>query len=136
VSFSPRPAEAGSEQTRKNDDAGAFADVAHLVREQARKSDLVAKTGDTRLSILAPDTDAAGARLLVARLQRELEAASKRAKTPSSVRLRVGYCAVSDMASANLDLTELVHRAESALDSVPITGKGDTVVSFDELPVS
>jgi DNA-binding response OmpR family regulator len=136
VAFSPQPAAAGSEQTRKNDDAGAFADVAHLVREQARKSDLVAKTGDTRLSILAPDTDAAGARLLVARLQRELDAASKRAKVVNSVRLRVGYCAVSDMASANLDLTELVHRAESALDSVPITGKGDTVVSFDELPAS
>lgn len=136
VSFSPQPAGVGSEQTRKNDDAGAFADVAHLVREQARKSDLVAKTGTTRLSILAPDTDAAGARLLVARLQRELDAASKRAKAGSSVRLRVGYCAVSDMASANLDLTELVHRAESALDSVPITGKGEGVVSFDELPLS
>src|SRR5438045_7761460 len=38
VSFSPQPAGVGSEQTRKNDDAGAFADVAHLVREQARKS--------------------------------------------------------------------------------------------------
>lgn len=136
VTFSPQPAGFGSEQTRKNDDAGAFADVAHLVREQARKSDLVAKTGTSRLSILAPDTDAAGARLLVARLQRELDAASKRAKAGSSVRLRVGYCAVSDMASANLDLSELVHRAESALDSVPTTGQGEAVVSFDELPLS
>jgi hypothetical protein len=40
------------------------------------------------------------------------------------------------MASANFDLTELVHRAESALDSSPITGQGELVVSFDELPVS
>src|SRR5205823_8957120 len=31
VTFSPQPAGDGSEQTRKIDDAGAFADVAHLV---------------------------------------------------------------------------------------------------------
>jgi len=133
LAFSPQPAEAGSEQTRKNYDAGAFADVANLVREQARKSDIVAKTGDTQLSVLAPDTDAAGARLLVARLQRELESTSGKRRSGTPVRLRAGYCAVSDLAAAKVDLTELVHRAESALASLPISGDGETVVGFDEV---
>ncbi len=137
LAFSPEqePLESGRRRTTE-DENGAFDDIAQVVRGQARKSDVVAKTGQSRLAILAPDTDAAGARLLVARLQRELDATSKNAATRGSVRLRAGYCAVSDLATANVDLAELVHRAESALAHVSSTGQRDTVVSFDELPVS
>jgi len=106
------------------------------VRDQARRSDIVAKTGDSQLSILAPDTDAAGARLLVARLQRELNAAFGKTKLGGSLTFRAGFSAVSDLASANVDLNELVHRAESALAYIPTSGPGDSVVSFDELPIS
>jgi hypothetical protein len=137
LAFSPQqePLESGRHRTTE-DENGAFDDIAQVVRGQSRKSDVVAKTGESRLAILAPDTDAAGARLLVARLQRELDAASKNTTTPGSIRLRAGYCAVSDLAAANVDLTELVHRAESALAHVSATDQLDTVVSFDELPVS
>ena len=137
LAFSPQqePFEPGRRRTTE-DERGAFDDAAQVVRGQSRKSDIVAKTGDSRLAILAPDTDAAGARLLVARLQRELDAASKNTTTPGSIRLRAGYCAVSDLAAANVDLTELVHRAESALAHVSSPGQLDTVASFDELPVS
>ena len=120
---------------RIGDDTESFADGVHILREQARKSDVVAKTGETQLALLAPDTDAAGARLLVARLQREIDAASKKTHS-GSFRLRAGYCAVSDLSAANVDVTELVHRANSALAHVPIDGIGDAIVSFDDLPVS
>lgn len=133
LAFSPQTAE-GS--TDKRADDGAFAEVAHVVREQARRSDIVAKTGDSQLSILAPDTDAAGARLLVARLQRELDAAARNTNLSGSFKLRAGYCAVPDLAAADIDLTELVHRAESALARVPTDGRGQPVVGFDELPAS
>jgi DNA-binding response OmpR family regulator len=133
LAFSPENAETGG--GLRTDD-GTFAEVAHVVREQARRSDIVAKTGDSQLSILAPDTDAAGARLLVARLQRELDAASKNTTVHGSFRLRAGYCAVPDLALADIDLTELVHRAESALARVPAHGTGDGVMGFDEIPVS
>jgi len=136
LAFSPQPGSDGSERTKKADADGAFAEVAHIVREQARRSDIVAKTGDSQLSILAPDTDAAGARLLVARLQRELNAAFGKSKLGGSLTFRAGFSAVSDLASANVDLNELVHRAESALAYVPPSGPGDSVVSFDELPIS
>jgi GGDEF domain-containing protein len=120
---------------RSGEDTDSFADVVHILREQARKSDVVAKTGETQLALLAPDTDAAGARLLVARLQREIDAASKKTHS-GSFRLRAGYCAVSDLSAANLDVTELVHRANSALAHVPVDGLGDAIVSFDDLPIS
>jgi len=131
LAFSPQPDGAAPKA-----DESTFAEVAHVVREQARRSDIVAKTGDSQLSILAPDTDAAGARLLVARLQRELDAASKGTTTGGSFKLRAGFCAVPDLAAAHIDLTELVHRAESALARVPADGHGDTVMGFDELPTS
>jgi DNA-binding response OmpR family regulator len=125
--------EVGSSMLWKESAAG-FADVAHVFREQSRQSDVVGHVGDSRFAILAPDTDAAGARLLVARLQRELDKASKNKSIGGDVRLRAGYSAVSDLASANVNVAELVHRAESALDHAPIQGETDAIVSFDDLP--
>jgi PleD family two-component response regulator len=135
VAFS-QPTDFESGQRRSGDETESFADIVHVVREQARKSDVVAKTGKSQIAILAPDTDAAGARLLVARLQRELGAASKNNAHSGSFRLLAGYCAVSDLSAANVDVTELVHRAESALAGIPADGHGAGVMSFDDLPLS
>ncbi|HEY3114573.1 MAG TPA: response regulator [Gemmatimonadaceae bacterium] len=136
VAFAPQvhDREVGSSTLWKESAAG-FADVAHIFREQSRQSDVVGHVGDLRLAILAPDTDAVGARLLVARLQRELDRASQKKTIAGKVRLRAGYSAVSDLAESNVNVADLVHRAESALDHAPIQGEGDAVVSFDDLPV-
>jgi len=136
VAFAPQvhDREVGSSTLWKESAAG-FADVAHIFREQSRQSDVVGHVGDLRLAILAPDTDAVGARLLVARLQRELDRASQKKTIAGKVRLRAGYSAVSDLAESNVNVADLVHRAESALDHAPIQGEGDAIVSFDDLPV-
>jgi DNA-binding response OmpR family regulator len=136
VAFAPQvhDREIGSSMLWKESLVG-FADVAHVFREQSRQSDVVGHVGDLRLAILAPDTDAAGARLLVARLQRELDHASKNKTIGGQVRLRVGYSAVSDLAASKVNVAELVHRAESALDHAPIQGDGTAIVSFDDLPI-
>jgi DNA-binding response OmpR family regulator len=126
--------EVGSSMLWKESAAG-FADVAHVFREQSRQSDVVGHVGDSRFAILAPDTDATGARLLVARLQREIDKATRNKSIPGEIRLRAGYSAVSDLASANVNVAELVHRAESALDHAPLKGDSDTIVSFDDLPI-
>ena len=135
VAFSSQRTGLAPGQARSGEESDSFADVVHVLREQARKSDVVAKTGESQLAILAPDTDAAGARLLVARLQREIDAASNTSHS-GTFRLRAGYCAVSDLSAANVDITELVHRAKSALARVPAEGLGDAVLSFDDLPLS
>jgi DNA-binding response OmpR family regulator len=136
VAFAPQvlDREVGSSTLWKESAIG-FADVAHVFREQSRQSDVVGHVGDARLAILAPDTDAEGARRLVARLQGALDRASKTKAIAGQVRLRAGYSAVSDLAMANINLADLVHRAESALDHAPIQGEGDAIVSFDDLPI-
>jgi len=136
LAFSTQPGDAEPGRRSADEQRGTLADIAHVVREQARRSDVVGMTADSQLAILAPGTDAAGARLLVARLQRELDAASKSTALNGSYRLTAGYCAVSDLSAANMDLNELVQRAESALAHVPALGQGEAVMSFDELPSS
>lgn len=111
-----------------------FAEVASLFRAQARKSDIVGHMGGSRLAILAPDTDSAAARKLVARLQTELDATTNHSTSKGKLRLRAGYCAVSDFAVADFDPAELVHRAQSALEGIPIDGLGDPILSYDDLP--
>jgi len=135
VAFAPQvlDRELGSTMLWKESAAG-FADVAHVFREQSRQSDVVGHVSDSRFAILAPDTDAAGARLLIARLQRELDKAAKNKTIAGQVRLRAGYSAVTDLAASNVNVAELVHRAESALDHAPIQGDNDAIVSFDDLP--
>lgn len=136
VAFAPQvqDREIGSSMLWKESPTG-FADVAHVFREQSRQSDVVGLVGESRLAILAPDTNAEGARLLVARLQRELDKASKNKAIAGEVRLRAGFSAVADLAESNVNVAELVHRAESALDHAPIQGEGDAIVSFDDLPI-
>ena len=136
VAFAPQvlDREVGSSMLWKESPTG-FADVAHVFREQSRQSDVVGHVGDSRLAILAPDTDADGARLLVARLQRELDRASKSKAISGHIRLRAGFSAVPDLAESKVNVAELVHRAESALDHAPIQGETDAIVSFDDLPI-
>ena len=136
VAFAPQvhDREIGSSMLWKESPT-AFADVAHVFREQSRQSDVVGHVSESRLAILAPDTDAEGARLLVARLQRELDRASENKSIVGQVRLRVGYSAVTDLAASKVNVAELVHRAESALDHAPIQGQGTAIVSYDDLPI-
>lgn len=136
VAFSPQvlDREVGSSMLWKETPTG-FADVAHVFREQSRQSDIVGHVGDSRLAILAPDTNATGARLLVARLQRELDRAAAGGNISGQVRLRAGFSAVPDLAESKVNVAELVSRAENALSHSPLQGDADTVVSYDDLPV-
>jgi hypothetical protein len=47
--------------------------------------------------------------------------------------LRAGYCAVSNLAAANIIPSELVRRAETALASAPRGGFESIAVNFDEV---
>ncbi|MFL5561404.1 MAG: response regulator [Gemmatimonadaceae bacterium] len=90
--------------------------VVAVCRTHGRKSDIVAQLTKSKVVILAPDTDAAGARLLVDRLRRALSESSNFSAGPRQLPLRAGYSAVSDLADSGIEATELVRRASSALD--------------------
>jgi DNA-binding response OmpR family regulator len=111
-----------------------FATVAELCRMQSRKSDIVAHVSESRLAILAPDTDAAGARLLVNRLRDALERSTDRTVDAGELELRAGYSAVADLAQAGVEPAELVRRASTALDHLQFADTGGSLMSFDELP--
>lgn len=134
VAFSPtvHDREVGS-TTVWRDGATDFADVAHIFREQSRQSDIVGHMSESRLAVIAPDTDAEGARLMVARLQRELDRAAKNKVIKGEVKLRAGFSAVADLAAAHLNVADLVTRAESALNHVPRNSSAPQVLAFEDM---
>lgn len=124
------PAQAISdEQASEN-----FATVAELCRLQSRRSDIVAHVSESRLVILAPDTDANGARLLVSRLRSALARGAGAPPGGSALGVRAGYCAVADLADSDVEPTDLVRRAGSALDHLQFADRPDGLLSFDDLP--
>lgn len=110
----------------------SFAAVADFCRSHSRKSDIVAHLSESRLVILAPDTDAEGAKLLVGRLRRALGQAMRTASL-ADTGLRAGYSAVADLADSGLEPAELVRRASSALDHLHLADMNDGSRSFDEM---
>ena len=112
----------------------AFALIAEVCRLHSRKSDIVAHVSDSRLTILAPDTDASGARLLVSRLRRALDQSAQRAPGSAKQGVRAGYSAVADLADSGVNPAELVRRAAFALDHLQQVGTADGLMSFDDVP--
>jgi DNA-binding response OmpR family regulator len=133
LAFSSLTAEREIPKTPVREPDFAFDDMASIFRAQSRKSDVVGHVGESRLAILAPDTDANGARLLVARLQNEFDKAATNRTIPHRVWLRAGFSAVPDLANARIEVEEMVHRATSALDRIPEGSDPGSILSFDDL---
>lgn len=111
-----------------------FATVAEVCRVQSRKSDIVAHVSDSRLVILAPGTDAKGARQLVDRLRRALGRTSDGSGGMRDLEVRAGYSAVTDLADASMEPRDLVRRSATALDHLRFANSPDGLMSFEELP--
>ncbi len=115
----------------------ALAEVTDVCRATSRRSDVVGYLGDSRVAILAPDTDAAGVQRLISRLQQAHSQAATRSRSGRRTSaLRAGYCAVANLAAANLAPGELVKRAETALEHAPRGRFEATTVNFDEVLLS
>jgi len=115
----------------------ALAQITDVCRAQSRRSDVVGYLGESRVAILAPDTDAPGVIRLIERLQQGLSESSSRSKEGrKTASLRAGYCVVPNLAAANLAPSELVRRAETALQRAHDVRGGTAAVSFDEVLLS
>ena len=115
----------------------ALSVITDVCRAQSRRSDILGYLGQSRVAILAPDTDVAGVQRLIDRLQQSLsEGAVKGHARHRPASLRAGYCAVSNLATANLSPGELVRRAETALAYAPRGGFDSAAVNFDEMLTS
>jgi PleD family two-component response regulator len=114
--------------------------MADVCRAQSRKSDVVGYVGESRFAILAPDTDEAGARQFVDRLQRAVSKTSAviEIDQPQSL-LHAGFYAVPDFSAAGVDAHEVVRRAKAALQHAQKQMEGKRIsgsFSFSEVPVS
>lgn len=110
--------------------------MAELCRTKSRKSDVVGYVGESRFAILAPDTDEAGARHFVERLQEALEKLPSTAASDVETSLHAGFYAVADFSASGVDGAEVVGRAETALSYALSSTAGPGALSFDDLPVN
>ena len=109
--------------------------VSQLFKKKGRVSDAIGRLGSLEFAIIAPATNADGARRLVARLQGVLQETLSSDETGSlPMRIRVGYCAVPDFAEASVDAVEMLLRAATALHHTRQNHEDTLVTSFDELP--
>ena len=115
-------------------DGAAVVRCVNALKSAPRLSDVVGRLGATEFAVLAPGTDAGGARRLAERLAQSIHT---RATPPDAVRatpgvrVRCGYDAVANMGYAPIEPVELLVRASAALR----TGKaeaGGWIRRFDE----
>jgi PleD family two-component response regulator len=116
--------------------SAALSYMADLCRAKSRKSDVVGYVGESRFAILAPDTDEAGARQFVGRLQRALERTAGGTEGETQTALHAGFYAAADFSASGVDATEVVGRAEAALEYAITGGSGRDALSFDDLPTN
>jgi CheY-like chemotaxis protein len=85
----------------------------------ARVSDVVGVWGPTTLALIAPDTDDDGAVRLARRVTQALDRPTPGAQVEAAARprIRIGYCAVSDLTYRAVDPLELFVQAAAALRS-------------------
>ncbi len=112
---------------------GAVGRGVRMLQAAARRSDVMGRLGPAEFAVLAPGTDASGARRLAERLAGSLQVAMAPSAERDTVPLRVrfGYEAVANVGYAPVEPVELLVRASAALR----TGKaeaGGWIRRFDE----
>jgi PleD family two-component response regulator len=113
--------------------------MAYGLKQVSRSSDAVGRLGPAEFAVLAPDTDARGAKQLGTRLGNVIERTGPATGLAGPLRLRVGYHAVGDFHTAGLGGLDLLARATSALRAAEAAGTtgdggGAWIRSFESGP--
>ena len=123
-----------SDAAHQGDSADSAFDFLKISRESFRRSDIVGRTSDGRLALLAPETDAQGVQGMIARLRATIGSSTSHFGNQGA-EFRAGYWAVQDFASAPLEAPELMRRAMRAHDHLK-SNQSKLAIGFDQLPVS
>ncbi len=124
------PPEAGAAQQQGGTGLGRYVQA---IKSAARLSDVIGRLSATEFAVLAPGTDAGGARRLAERLASSVAATTGTAgaAAASPVRVRCGYEAVANVGYAPIEPVDLLVRAAAAVR----TGRADSggwLRRFDE----
>jgi diguanylate cyclase (GGDEF)-like protein len=112
--------------------AAAVARSVHALKSSARVSDVIGRLAPAEFAVLAPGTDATGARRLAERLAQTIQARTAPAPDAADpadsarlpLRVRCGYDAVSNLGYAPIEPVELLVRASAALRTGKIESGG------------
>jgi len=83
-----------------------------------RSADVYGRLGSLDFCVVAPATTADGARRLVERISEAARVAMEGSPAHAPVTLRAGYCAVSDYGAGEMDISEMLQRAGTAMREV------------------
>jgi diguanylate cyclase (GGDEF)-like protein len=120
--------EGGSEdESAVAENARATADA---LRRTGRASDVLGRLGPNEFVVIAPGTDAAGARRLAQRLTGE-DGSVQTASPRPIPHLRAGFAAVGDLAGSDIEPVDLFVRAVVALRTAQAVGPEERIRSFD-----
>jgi len=106
--------------------------VGEALRKAGRSSDAIGRLGPLEFAVIAPATGPDAALKLVDQLRETVEThpVPVNGGAPASVGLRAGYFAVPDFHDADLDATEMLLRATTALRTLKVEG-GGTLRAFE-----
>jgi PleD family two-component response regulator len=111
--------------------AGHLGDIC---RRTGRASDAIGRLGPTEFAIIAPGTEADGARTLLTRLADAVQAEPLDLDGGEHpIRIRAGYAAVPNFAKSSVDAMELLFRATDALRVARSDRTGEAVRAFHEM---
>jgi diguanylate cyclase (GGDEF)-like protein len=123
--------DAPATEATENEVAETARTAARVLRRTGRASDVFGRLGPNEFVVIAPGTDAAGARRLAQRITEEDGRGKKNGDDPLRPRLRAGYAAVGDLARAEIEPVDLFVRAVVALRTAQAVGEGERIRSFD-----
>jgi diguanylate cyclase (GGDEF)-like protein len=136
VVFAPEADEAADEESPSETEIRLSDQVGTVFRQVGRGSDAIGRLGPTEFAVIAPATGAEGAVRLVNRLGGAVEATRIPVRGgEQSLRVKAGYCAVSDFAESAVDATELLLRATTALRDLRRTGGDERIRAFEQVPL-
>ena len=134
----------GGGLTRPDQAAEAVTRGVRVLQATVRRSDVIGRLSPVEFAVLAPGTDASGARRLAERLAGSMQVAMAPTRTPGAtpatsavlgVGVRFGYEAVANVGYAPIEPVELLVRASAAVR----TGKaevGGWIRRFDDAAAS
>jgi PleD family two-component response regulator len=103
--------------------------LAEALQATRRRSDVIARMGTVEFAIVAPESDVEGATALAERLLTVLRRVATERGAPATPPMRAGLDAVADFGDAAVDPTDLLRRANAALQSA-VPGEGTWVKRF------
>lgn len=132
VVFAPESPELGDAATESVATRLAAA-VGEALRKAGRSSDAIGRLGPLEFAVIAPATGPEAAVKLVDRLRETVEThpVSMNGGAPAHVGMRAGYFAVPDFHDADLDATEMLLRATTALRTLQGDGAGNLLRAFE-----